>query len=182
MGLAQGVVLGVLVLVPTRAQACKCVVEANIERAAARADVVFRGRVLDVAEAMGPVAQQPERMTAYRQVRVERLASYQGTVPEAVTLRTGLGDGDCGFPFRVGEEYLVFAERHPGAELSTDICTRTARIQDAEEDLAYFGDPQAPLRGWRRIGFIGIAGVILGGLLMAFRRARRRRASPRQAQ
>jgi len=46
--------------------------------------------------------------------------------------------GDCGFDFRKGETYLVFAiEDEQDTRLETSACTRTARLSDAGEDLAY---------------------------------------------
>jgi hypothetical protein len=47
--------------------------------------------------------------------------------------------GDCGYSFQIGETYLVYAsddaESSVGPE--TDSCTRTRRLSDAGEDLAY---------------------------------------------
>jgi len=47
--------------------------------------------------------------------------------------------GDCGYDFRSGETYLVYANNDEGSanSLSTDICTRTRRLSEAGDDLAY---------------------------------------------
>ncbi len=47
--------------------------------------------------------------------------------------------GDCGYSFQVGETYLVYAsEEDEGSnEYATGSCTRTRRLSDAGEDLAY---------------------------------------------
>ena len=47
--------------------------------------------------------------------------------------------GDCGYDFQAGETYLVYANSDEGSanSLSTDVCTRTRRLSDAGEDLAY---------------------------------------------
>jgi hypothetical protein len=47
--------------------------------------------------------------------------------------------GDCGFDFQAGETYLVYANYDEGSSnsLSTDVCTRTRRLSEAGEDLAY---------------------------------------------
>jgi hypothetical protein len=47
--------------------------------------------------------------------------------------------GDCGFDFQAGETYLVYANNDEGSSnsLSTDVCTRTRRLSEAGEDLAY---------------------------------------------
>jgi len=47
--------------------------------------------------------------------------------------------GDCGYSFQVGETYLVYASDDEEASSGpyTDSCTRTRRLSDAGEDLAY---------------------------------------------
>src|SRR5258708_4102213 len=45
-------------------------------------------------------------------------------------LSTGLGGGDCGFDFEVGKQYLVYAFNDEAGELSTNICTRTTRLEN----------------------------------------------------
>lgn len=63
--------------------------------------------------------------------------------------------GDCGYEFQVGETYLVYAVEDEGSgRLETTRCTRTARITDAGEDLAYLyfyqngGSESARLEGF----------------------------------
>jgi hypothetical protein len=47
--------------------------------------------------------------------------------------------GDCGYDFQAGETYLVYGNYDEGSanSLSTDACTRTRRLSEAGEDLAY---------------------------------------------
>jgi hypothetical protein len=46
--------------------------------------------------------------------------------------------GDCGIDFQTGETYLVYADNDEASGLlSTTRCTRTKRLTDAGEDLAY---------------------------------------------
>jgi hypothetical protein len=46
--------------------------------------------------------------------------------------------GDCGVDFQTGETYLVYAGNDEESNvLETDSCTRTRRLTDAGEDLAY---------------------------------------------
>jgi len=46
--------------------------------------------------------------------------------------------GECGYRFEVGETYLVYAVEDEGnGRFETTKCTRTARVTDAGEDLAY---------------------------------------------
>jgi hypothetical protein len=46
--------------------------------------------------------------------------------------------GDCGVDFQPGETYLVYANTEESSDyIFTGICTRTRRLSDAGEDLAY---------------------------------------------
>jgi hypothetical protein len=50
-------------------------------------------------------------------------------------------DGICGYEFKVGESYLVYA--HGSDRLNTDICTRTEKLVDAGKDLKVLGKAKA---------------------------------------
>ena len=63
--------------------------------------------------------------------------------------------GDCGFPFQVGETYLVYADDDEESDvMTTGACTRTRRLSDAGDDLAYLyffknlGDSAGRLEGF----------------------------------
>jgi hypothetical protein len=46
--------------------------------------------------------------------------------------------GECGYDFQPGETYLVYADEDEETEaLASSVCTRTRRLSDAGEDLAY---------------------------------------------
>jgi hypothetical protein len=47
--------------------------------------------------------------------------------------------GECGFDFQAGETYVVYGNYDEGSanSLSTDVCTRTRRLSDAGDDLAF---------------------------------------------
>jgi hypothetical protein len=57
-------------------------------------------------------------------VALENFAGNQ-RVGEEVLVATGSGGGDCGYPFQIGQTYLVDAYRYNGS-LSTGICSITA--------------------------------------------------------
>jgi hypothetical protein len=64
--------------------------------------------------------------------------------------------GDCGVDFQAGETYLVYANNDEGSSnsLSTDACTRTRRLSEAGEDLAYlFFYKDQPAASTRLEGF-----------------------------
>jgi hypothetical protein len=137
------------------AAACECGAPSDVGPALATSDAVFRATVEAVTDRFGARRRAwywikgwfsddtpPADSAAY--VRCCGLdatllvtASWKGVRPsERVHVLTGRGQGDCGFDFRVGVEYLVYARRLPSGEFLTDICTRTKPAVDAKEDLA----------------------------------------------
>ena len=76
-----------------------------------------------------------------RQIRVLKFSVaevFRGEQVAEMEVATGLGDSDCGYGFRVGETYLVYASRHErDGRLYTGICLRTKPLAKAAEDLAY---------------------------------------------
>jgi len=56
--------------------------------------------------------------------------------PKSIEIWTPFGD--CGFDFQIGETYLVYADDdEESGILSTGSCSRTRRLTDAGDDLAY---------------------------------------------
>ncbi len=57
---------------------------------------------------------------------------------EDTTVEVWTAFGDCGYPFQVGETYLVYADDDEESDvMTTGACARTRRVSDAGEDLAY---------------------------------------------
>ncbi|MGP8244935.1 MAG: carboxypeptidase-like regulatory domain-containing protein [Bryobacteraceae bacterium] len=77
-----------------------------------------------------------------------------GEEPRYVDLFTPFGD--CGFDFQVGETYLVYADDDEESNIvSTGSCSRTRRLAEAGDDLAYLmllG--HAPKQAGRLEGFV----------------------------
>jgi hypothetical protein len=86
--------------------------------------------------------QFPQRLF---QFRLEQ--AYRGIAGKEVSVITGMGNGDCGYDFRVGEKYLVYAFRTSDNKLSTSICTRTRLFSEAQEDLDYIRGLSTAPRG-----------------------------------
>jgi hypothetical protein len=74
---------------------------------------------------------------------VER--SYRGWEATTAEVVTGSGGGDCGYQFREGLRYLVYAfPHHPSGKLYTGICQRTRPLTAASEDLEYLEKKDDP--------------------------------------
>jgi hypothetical protein len=72
-----------------------------------------------------------------RLVQLAVVEAFRAFQLSQVTLVTGYGQVDCGYPFRMGESYVVYAYRSPTGQLSTGICTRTRPVANATDDLTY---------------------------------------------
>jgi len=77
---------------------------------------------------------------------------WRGEVTGVVEVSTGAGGGDCGYSFRRGHQYVIYAHKSPQGTLSTNICTPTKLLSKASADLEYFKGIEAPSLGGRIYG------------------------------
>ena len=113
------------------AMACTCVRPPTPVIALDRADVVFAGKVTHISRARGEYGDVHKVL-----FRVD--AYWKGERGAEIVIETATNSAACGFPFEQGEKYLVYSNIS-GDALSTTICTRTADLANASEDLADLG-------------------------------------------
>lgn len=106
------------------ALACDCMKPVSTQEQVKRSSAVFVGVVTLAARADKQVVE----------FQVEQC--WKGSRAKKLTLRSPLNS--CNFGFKVGEKYLVFAEG--GKALTTSICARTKRFDQATADLRVLGD------------------------------------------
>ncbi len=125
-----------LVLPPRDTYACSCSAPESVHEAYERATLVFEGRFIN--------NEGDERDYALpHNFLVSRI--WTGPFVSSVTVYTGRGGGDCGYPFEGGHSYLVYAHYvDPGEVFSTNICSRTRPIESAGEDVAALGAGRVP--------------------------------------
>jgi hypothetical protein len=116
--------------------ACSCIESGAACEDYWKASAVFLGRVQAIAR--HSVKPPALRILADRRVTFTVLEAFSGVEQGTVEVTTGSGGGDCGFPFREGAEYVVYARRStPGAPLTVGICSRTREVSRAASDLEY---------------------------------------------
>ena len=122
-----------LLLCVNTAHACDCAEAGPPCQAFWRTDAVFVATVMSKS----PTTAGNEHATA---VRLSSQQVFKGDIGGGeVEVVTGVNSGDCGYPFQVGRQYLVYATRwEKDQRLYTGICSRTRLLSDADEDLAYF--------------------------------------------
>lgn len=107
--------------------ACSCRVEAPVCEEYGSAKAIFVGKVLDgnsVERFSDRLAIGTKDLSFVFDVQQNFLGAGEGN---KITIHTGFGFGDCGFPFEKGESYLVYAFESEG-HLKTSICSRTRHI------------------------------------------------------
>ena len=116
---------------------CRCREDVALADSYQRADVVVLGTVTKRERTqelfhgdMGP----------YPAVRVRLVVgtAWKGAAAQdTLTITTGVGGGDCGFPFELVESYLVFAKRNADGVAMTGICYPTRHARNAHDEIAW---------------------------------------------
>ena len=142
-----GLLFASLVFFGDEARACMCASGPPPCQSYWQASAVFVGVVTGATMKKPPKmeleeirrrADAGEDMRTWRVFHIAVERSFRGETGTQVDVYTGMGDYDCGYGFRVGGRYLVYAYYdEKSARFSTSICTRTAPIGEADEDLEY---------------------------------------------
>jgi hypothetical protein len=122
------------------AQACSCSRPSAPCEAYSQVDAIFVGMAKDITwieteeKLEGKII---KRLSPAFTFLVNQ--GFRGVVEEQIWIHTGMGGGDCGYVFKLGEQYLVYSYRNKSDQkkLMTSICTRTRPIAQAQEDLEY---------------------------------------------
>ena len=141
---------------PTHASACSCVRPGLPAREFRESHAVFTGKVLKIVDEYLPVFSMVDKiLTTIRQppyfwshagkyvgfrIFFGVNDSWKGVEETTVVVDTGYGMGDCGYPFVVSNDYLVYASYPYGIPNNywiTSICSRNAEISAATDDLRY---------------------------------------------
>jgi hypothetical protein len=80
------------------------------------------------------LSDEEEEKMFLRRIGFEVEVSFKGVTGPRTTVVTGWGGGDCGYPFRRGERYLVYG-RELGGWRFTGICHRTKPFSKAEHEV-----------------------------------------------
>lgn len=129
--LAQAcVVLAAVHVAP--APACSCAPLPDARASAAASHQVFSGRAMAVVPGM-----HQDHGTRANTVRFRVAETFKGAPASRIEVVTALDSASCGYPFRQGRDYLVHTRKdeHGGPD-RVDLCSRTAPLDEAGDDLA----------------------------------------------
>jgi hypothetical protein len=133
-------VLGFVFLIPDCAFACLCVgAEGSkkeiVKDALADSEAVFSGEVVKIDRPSGPGWNTADLETDTFRVS----ESWKGPEGSMLEVRTQVSGASCGYPFKEGQEYLVYAyEGEQG--LKVDGCGATSPLSKAGADLKLLGN------------------------------------------
>lgn len=105
--------VAVLVLAPGEALACSCAPPRPIPEAVENATRVFHGKVV----AIEPLNDIHQRVT------FQVTEHFKGAPRDSLAIETATSGAMCGYPFREGSTYVVYA--HGDDSLATSSCSRT---------------------------------------------------------
>jgi hypothetical protein len=114
------------------ALACSCVMTTPAEQFD-NAAVVFVGMVSSI------VADGSNNSVDFNVSKLRK-----GSSVETITVKTHQQESACGFDFKVGNEYVVYAYEEYGDLLGTNICTGTISVVDFQDDVDDLGFANGP--------------------------------------
>ena len=176
-------VLGFVFLIPDCAFACTCAMPSGSQKeiakdALAGSEAVFSGEVVDFEKGADSTMFGPTETVSFRVSEV-----WKGPQRETLEVSTPTQGSACGYAFKEGQEYLVYA--YTGKQgFETDLCSSNKPLAKAEADLALLGNGgEKPKDGGEVLSdtsgsvsagaTVGLAGLALAAsLLMVLRLVR----------
>lgn len=124
-------------LTPVQASPCDCTPKRPVAVEFAAADAVFVG-TLQAEAILEPTKRHPNgKMNLIFEVE----AGYKNVTRKSVTM-FNRSRSTCALRFRQGQSYLIYAFKTTKGELHTHVCSRTAGIDDAIDDIEALGEPE----------------------------------------
>ncbi len=124
--------------------ACSCSEPAPVAEAMRSASVVFSGRVQGLT-LIPRLPEDPRDSYAVEDMVVTFAVSgvWKGPVLQEIDVVTAFTCCICGFPFELGDSYLVYATFEDDL-YRVSLCSRTKRLDDAASECLELGSPIVP--------------------------------------
>ena len=165
---------GVFLLSPRCASACQCTMPVE-KPTLAESNAVFSGEVVKI--------DQPSPFKSGAALETDTFRVYEvwkGPEQRTLEVHTALMGASCGYPFKEGQEYLVYA--YTGKQgLEVDLCNGTQRLTEAQADLEVLGAGKRPTGGEvlsdtsgdvSAGAMVGVAGLLMAASLVVVRLVR----------
>lgn len=122
---------------PTKCFACSC---PTVGTPLNNSKVAFWGEVIELRKS--PIV-------GFIQVKIKVAESWKEVLTRVVTITTE--SGDCGYPFQIGNNYLVFASGSSARNLSTGLCMFNKQRYKAVEEIEALGKGLKPIKNRIRL-------------------------------
>ena len=166
--LVLAVLGGVFLVLPQCAYACSCM-PVSIQRYISSSESVFSGEVVGV-----------DKGSQISTVTLRASEVWKGPPRETLEVSTPSYGAACGYAFKEGEEYLVYA--YAGKQgLEVDSCNGTRRLTEAQAHLEVLGAGKKPTGGEvlsdtsggvSAGAMVGVAGLVMAASLVVVRLVR----------
>jgi hypothetical protein len=110
--------------------ACSCAEQKPPLETLGDSAAVFRGRVMEIKTTSGDGHETLFNVSK----------TWKGVSDDDNLVTVATSGNMCGYWFQNDNEYLVYAYERVDGQLTTNICSRTHLIEDAEADLAALGE------------------------------------------
>lgn len=128
-------VLGLLALLgATSVEACSCIPPPPPKKALEQSTAVFSGKVVKI-----------NRVGDHNHVTFAVDQSWKGAAEKNLTVVTHVHGATCGYGFELEKKYIVYCYGAKDEKLlRTGLCTRTATLANAKQDLKDLGAGRKP--------------------------------------
>ena len=133
------IIVGFFVININLVRACSCITPSQPKESLEKSTAVFVGKVMDINIPSGFFMSSGDKT----KVEFEISKFWKGPSYKNIALTTARDGASCGYSFKKGEEYIVYAYDDEN-KLNTDLCTRTKLISNAREDLTALGEGKNP--------------------------------------
>jgi hypothetical protein len=148
-----------IAVAPRAATACSCMSSGPACQAYWTTEAVFDATVLQIIP-LNPAGPPPlgELRFADKIVKLDVRQSWKGVETGPLEITTGPEGGGCGFSFKEGGRYLVFAHRgRLDGRLQASICSLTQEFNGSGAAADFLASLSAPTRGGRIFGTVRTA-------------------------
>jgi hypothetical protein len=131
------------IIFPSKTYACSCSLQPDPIKAMEQSKAVFSGKVLAVKPQVVEINGIIDHKIA---VHFDVRETWKGISQTQAIVLTTLGEASCGYPFKVGETYLVFASGYDYKQdlLQTSTCSLTKKLANATSELSKLGQGVKP--------------------------------------
>ncbi|MCJ8007425.1 hypothetical protein ACFFF5_14495 [Lederbergia wuyishanensis] len=128
---------------PTKGFACSCVPLGTVQEGVEGSSAVFSGKVVEIVDPNQNKKIQSSADLVEVKIAVDQ--SWKGSNQSELIVYTERDSASCGFNFSLNEEYIVYANEVDG-QLRVNLCSRTAELAAATEDLKELGEGEKPAK------------------------------------